>query len=159
MEEHNELDYIEEEYKKKNKQKKRPKYYISNSDMMKELVIFYDTGQFTEQLAQYFHKIVEGISHAPNFVNYSYNDEMKGDALLRMVMAVNDKTFDLSREDKAFAYFTMIAWRAFQNRIKIEKKIYEGVEDYKNKVFEDYRSEYNIDITTNNDSITVDDYE
>jgi hypothetical protein len=157
-EEHDELDKIEAEEKKKVKQK-RPKYYISNSDMMRELEIFYESGDFTEQLAKYFQKIVEGISHAPNFVNYSYNDEMKGDALLRMVMAVNDKTFDLSRPDKAFAYFTMIAWRAFQNRIKVEKKIYDGVEDYKNKVFEDYRADYNIDITTNNDNIVVDGYE
>lgn len=127
---------------------KRPKYYISNSDMIKELIIFYENGIFTEKLAEYFKKIVDGISHSPNFINYSFNDEMKGDALYRMVLAVNERNFDITREDKAFSYFTMIAWRAFQNRIKIEMKNHNGIEDYKNKIFDDFRMEFNIDINT-----------
>lgn len=142
-------DEIEEEdlFAPKKKKVKRPKYYISNEDMAKELKIYYDDGEFTETLAQYFMKIVEGIAHAPNFINFTWIDEMRSDAIERMCLAVHNKSYDITRTDKAFSYFTMIAWRAFQNRIKIEKKQIQTTEDFREKIYDEFQLDHNFDLT------------
>lgn len=144
---YNEHEEEEDIFAPKKKKIKRPKYYISNDDMVKELLIYYNDGEFTDTLAEYFLKIVEGISHAPNFINFTWIDEMKSDALQRMCLAVHAKNYDINQTDKAFSYFTMIAWRAFQNRIKIEKKQLKTVEDYREKIFDEFQLEHNFDLT------------
>ncbi len=64
-------------------------------------------------------KICNGLSYRPNFINYSYRDEFCFDGQLACIKAL--KNFN-SQYGKAFGYFTQIAFRAFINRIKIEKK-------------------------------------
>jgi len=64
-------------------------------------------------------KICNGLSYSHNFINYSYRDEFCFDGQLACIKAL--KNFN-SEYGKAFGYFTQIAWRAFINRIKIEKK-------------------------------------
>jgi hypothetical protein len=48
-------------------------------------------------------------------------------------------------QNNIFGYFSMIAWNAFRGRIKKEKKDQKDIEDYKNKVFEEYELEYGIE--------------
>jgi len=64
-------------------------------------------------------KICNGLSHRPNFINYSYRDEFCFDGQLACIKAL--KNFN-SEYGKAFGYFTQIAYRAFVNRINLEKK-------------------------------------
>ena len=51
----------------------------------------------------------------------SYKEEMIGDAMIKMLIAVKNKKYDPKR-GSAFSYFNMIAYHSFQNRIKKENK-------------------------------------
>ena len=61
---------------------------------------------------------------------------MVGDALVKMYTAVTNKKFDIESEYNPFSYFTTIAFHAFINRIKKEKKHTETLNQYKEKVYE-----------------------
>ena len=67
-----------------------------------------------------FMLICQKLSTKPNFMNYSYRDDMVADAIENCVAAAH--SFDPSKSNNAFAYFTQIAWNAFIRRIQKEKK-------------------------------------
>ena len=70
--------------------------------------------------ADAFMKIAENLSHKPNFLSYSFRDEMVGDAIENCVMYASN--FDPKKSSNPFAYFTQIAYYAFLRRITKEKK-------------------------------------
>lgn len=104
---------------------------------------YYDSDEISEELAIYIKKIAEGLSYAPNFINYTYKEEMVGDAILKMVQALEHKKFDLENRDNPFGYFTTIAFHAFINRIKKEKKQREMINDYQEQVYNELMCENN----------------
>ena len=65
-------------------------------------------------------KIAEGLSHRPNFINYSYRDEMIADGIENCLMYFEN--FDSTKTKNPFAYFTQVIWYAFIRRIQKEKK-------------------------------------
>ena len=65
-------------------------------------------------------KIAEGLSHKPNFINYSYREEMISDGIENCISYFDN--FDPSKSDNPFAYFTQIIYYAFLRRIQKEKK-------------------------------------
>lgn len=67
-------------------------------------------------------KIVDGLGSRPNFRNYTYLNEMKGDALVASVKAVHKFDIDKCANGGAFAFITFCAWRFMVNRIKLEHK-------------------------------------
>jgi len=67
----------------------------------------------------------------------SYRDEMVGDAIVKMMTALKHKKFNLDSGYSPFSYFTTIAFHAFINRIKKEKKHHETLEQYKEKMYMD----------------------
>jgi hypothetical protein len=71
-----------------------------------------------------FMKIAENLSHKPNFINYSFRDEMVADAIENCVMYCAN--FDPAKSSNPFAYFTQIVYYAFLRRIAKEKKELEG---------------------------------
>ena len=78
-------------------------------------------------------KIAHKLSYAPNFINYSYREEMVGDGVIRMFKALMSKKYNHLKGTNPFSYFTRIAFNAFRNRIKKEKHIHETHEKYKNE--------------------------
>jgi DNA-directed RNA polymerase specialized sigma24 family protein len=62
---------------------------------------------------------------------------MVGDAIVKMYSALESKKFKLESTFNPFSYFNQIAWNAFSNRIKKEKKQHEGLQEYKQMVFEE----------------------
>jgi DNA-directed RNA polymerase specialized sigma24 family protein len=62
---------------------------------------------------------------------------MIGDALVKMYTALQNKKFNVESDYNPFSYFTTIAFHAFINRIKKEKKHTETVSQYKEKVYEE----------------------
>jgi len=67
-----------------------------------------------------FMLICNKLSTKPNFMGYSYRDEMIADAIENCVAAAH--SFDPEKSNNPFAYFTQIAWNAFLRRIQKEKK-------------------------------------
>ena len=64
--------------------------------------------------------ICNKLATKPNFIGYSYKDEMIADAIENCVAAAH--SFDPDKSNNPFAYFTQIAWNAFIRRIAKEKK-------------------------------------
>ena len=79
----------------------------------------------TDYIARCFIKIAEGLSHRPNFVRYTYREEMVMDAVencLRAIGNYNIETATRTGKPNAFSYFTQICYFAFIRRITKEKK-------------------------------------
>lgn len=64
--------------------------------------------------------IANRLSTKPNFVNYSYRDEMISDGVENCICYIDN--FDPAKSDNPFAYFTQIIYFAFLRRINKEKK-------------------------------------
>jgi len=62
---------------------------------------------------------------------------MIGDAVVKMVAAVKNKKFNLDSGSNPFSYFTTIAYHAFINRIKKEKKYRQTISDYQEQIYGD----------------------
>ncbi len=71
-------------------------------------------------IAKCIFDICTHLSYKPNFIGYSYRQEMVGDALENCLRVVNN--FDPEKSSNPFAYFTQIAYYAFLRRIETEKK-------------------------------------
>jgi hypothetical protein len=106
-------------------------HYINNKDFLKEMISYRQAirkakraGAPKPQIPRYvgecFMKIAENLSHKPNFLSYTFRDEMVADAIENCVMYVDN--FDPSKSSNPFAYFTQITYYAFLRRIQKEKK-------------------------------------
>ena len=65
-------------------------------------------------------KIANHLSYSPNFINYTFREEMIGDAIENCLMYFDN--FDPKKSTNPFAYFTQISWYAFIRRIGREQK-------------------------------------
>lgn len=116
-------------------------YYIAPAVFKAALKEFYDTDVMKDELAEMLPKIAKGLSCKGNFVNYTYRDDMVGDAVVKMYAALKGKKYRFETESNPFSYFTQIAFNAFINRIKKEKKHTETLKEYKEKVYEELLTE------------------
>jgi hypothetical protein len=110
---------------------KKTRNYINNEDFLKALTEYKSkvqqakrTGAETPAIPNYigecFMKIAEGLSHKPNFINYTYRDEMISDGIENCLMYFAN--FDETKSKNPFAYFTQVIYFAFLRRIQKEKK-------------------------------------
>jgi len=79
----------------------------------------------TNYIAECFIKIAEGLSHRPNFVRYTYREEMVMDAVENCLRAIGNYNIEAATrtgKPNAFSYFTQICYFAFIRRITKEKK-------------------------------------
>ena len=123
--------------KKSNKKPNKKTYYVNPKQFLQQLTEYYETDDLIDELAEAVYKIAVGLSYSPNFINYSYKDEMIGDAVVKMVAAVKNKKFRIDSPSNPFSYFTTIAYHAFINRIKKEKKYRETINDYQEQIYGD----------------------
>lgn len=78
-----------------------------------------------DYIATCFIKIAEGLSHRPNFVRYTYREEMVMDAVENCLRAIGNYNIEAATrtgKPNAFSYFTQICYFAFIRRITKEKK-------------------------------------
>jgi len=120
---------------------KKP-YYVNSKLFREQLTKYYEDDIMSNELASNIVKIAEGLSYNYRFINYtqSWKDDMIGDATLKMYAALEAKNFRLESAFNPFSYFNRIAWNAFSNRIKKEKHQHEGLEEYKQRVYEEEMS-------------------
>jgi DNA-directed RNA polymerase specialized sigma24 family protein len=129
----------QKQLKKKRKKKQDKPYYVNSKEFSDALKVYYktDDDDIGEELGTYVFKIATGLSYAPNFINYTYKEDMVGDAIYKMLLAIKNKKFDITSEYNPFSYFTTIAFHAFINRIKKEKKQREIVSEYQDVVYDE----------------------
>ena len=103
-----------------------------------------------DYIALGFQQIAEGLSHRPNFISYSYRDEMVMDAIENCLKAIRNYNIDAATRTgnpNAFAYFTQISYWAFLRRIAKEKK----QQDIKDTYFENTFAADLIEASSNQD--------
>lgn len=109
----------------------KQKHYINNQDFLAALVEYKAKCAEAEAankpkpnipnyIGECWMKIAEGLSHKPNFINYTYRDEMVSDGIENCLMYFAN--FDPTKSSNPFAYFTQIIYFAFLRRIQKEKK-------------------------------------
>jgi len=112
-------------------------YYVDPVEFKESLRRYYESDILTDDLAENIKKIAYGLSYNSSFINYTYKDDMIGDSLIKMYSALKGKKYKFSAESNPFSYFTTIAFNAFVNRIKKEKRHHEAEKNYREKVYED----------------------
>ena len=123
--------------KRAKSKKKKTEHYVDSKVFYEQICEYYKTDVIPDSLAQSILKISTGLSYAPNFINYSYKDEMIGDAILKMYSALKNKKFNIVDHNNPFSYFTTVAFHAFINRIKKEKRHRETITKYQKTVYFD----------------------
>jgi len=123
--------------KRKKRKSKTSDHYVNGKEFYEQIKEYYRTEDMKDYLAESIQKIATGLSFAPNFINYSYKDEMVGDAVLKMFLALKNKKFNCETHNNPFSYFTTIAFHAFINRIKKEKKHRDTITRYQETVYGD----------------------
>jgi hypothetical protein len=77
-------------------------------------------GNMTRKLAQMFIKLCERYATRSNWRGYTYNEEMRGQALLQLSQI--GLQFDESKSQNPFAYYTAAITNSFTRILNIEKK-------------------------------------
>ena len=77
-------------------------------------------GKMTDNLARMFLKLCERYATRGNVRGYTYNDEMRGQAILQLTQI--GLQFDESKSDNPFAYYTAAVTNSFVRIINIEKR-------------------------------------
>ena len=142
------------------KSKRAPEHYVNNRDFTKAVTDYVYTlrsyeNEDTQQeqqvpdippyIGQCFMRIAEGLSTKPNFMSYSYREEMVMDGVENCVRAVgkyNPEASTRSGQPNAFAYFTQICYFAFIRRINREQR----QQDIRDKVLEEADYDAYVDI-------------
>lgn len=76
--------------------------------------------QVSNYIGECILKIANHLSYKPNFINYTYREEMISDGIENCLMYIDN--FDPNKSSNPFAYFTQIIYYAFIRRIQKEKK-------------------------------------
>ena len=106
-------------------------HYINNKEFLKAiidyqaLIVEYNLAgkpkpYVTDYIAMCFLQIAQRLSYRPNFINYTYKDDMISDGLENCLAYMHN--FDPEKSKNPFAYFTQIIYYAFLRRIQKEKK-------------------------------------
>jgi hypothetical protein len=77
-------------------------------------------GQMTKKLAMMFMKLCERYATRSNWRGYTYNEEMRGQALLQLSQI--GLQFDESKSQNPFAYYTAAITNSFTRILNLEKK-------------------------------------
>lgn len=111
--------------------KTRDNHYVNNNEFYQAMVDYKKSVVYAEEndlpkpkipdyIGEAIYKIATRLSYKPNFVNYSYKDEMISDGLENCINYIDN--FDPEKSTNPFAYFTQIIYYAFLRRIQKEKK-------------------------------------
>lgn len=112
-----------------NKQKKE--HYVNNKEFLAAMTEYRKTvlkakkdgvtkPPVTDYIGGCFLKIANHLSYRPNFINYTFKDDMISDGIENCLQYLDN--FNPEKSNNPFAYFTQIIYYAFIRRIQKEKK-------------------------------------
>jgi hypothetical protein len=107
------------------------KHYVNNADFLASLIEYHKKcdeatkknlphPSIPNYIGECFLKIAVHLSRKPNFISYSFREEMISDGIENCIMYF--RNFDPTKSSNPFAYFTQIIYFAFLRRIAKEKK-------------------------------------
>ena len=111
--------------------KKVTQHYVDNKKFLEAMVFHKEKvnkakennrkkPDVTNYIGECFLKIANHLSYRPNFINYTYRDDMISDGIENCLQYMDN--FDPDKSKNPFAYFTQIIYYAFIRRIQKEKK-------------------------------------
>lgn len=109
----------------------KTKHYVNNPDFLQALIDYKQACDIAKKenreepivpnyIGECFLKIANHLSRKPNFISYSFREEMICDGIENCIMYF--RNFDPTKSTNPFAYFTQIIYFAFLRRIQKEKK-------------------------------------
>jgi len=113
------------------KSQKPKEHYVNNKDFLQEMIKYKEMcakaekrgrrqPPITNYMGECFLKIANHLSYRPNFINYTFKDDMISDGIENCLQYVSN--FNPEKSNNPFAYFTQIIYYAFIRRIQKEKK-------------------------------------
>jgi len=113
------------------KKAKNKPHYVDNKKFLQAMTEYRDKCNKAEEkgrkkppvtnyIGECFLKIANHLSYRPNFINYTYRDDMISDGIENCLQYMSN--FDPDKSNNPFAYFTQIIYYAFIRRIQKEKK-------------------------------------
>jgi len=111
--------------------KKKTEHYVDNKKFLEEMKKYrkrvlsarkrnHRDPKINDYIGECFLKIANHLSYRPNFINYTYKEDMISDGIENCLQYVAN--FDPEKSSNPFAYFTQIIYYAFIRRIQKEKK-------------------------------------
>lgn len=111
--------------------KKKRAHYVNNQEFLEALIQYkkdcYDAENSGEDkpvipnyIGECLLKIATHLSYKPNFINYSYRDDMILDGVENCILYLSN--FNPEKSKNPFSYFTQIIYYAFLRRIMKERK-------------------------------------
>ena len=111
--------------------KKKSEHYVNNKEFLAAMVEYKKSVNRAKRvkenkppvpdyIGECFLKIANHLSYRPNFINYTFRDDMISDGIENCLQYMNN--FNPEKSKNPFAYFTQIIYYAFIRRIQKEKK-------------------------------------
>ena len=111
--------------------RKRSEHYVNNKEFLAALIKYREDIEIAQiqdkpkppiprYIGECFLKIANGLSYRPNFINYTYKEDMISDGIENCLQYIHN--FNPDKSNNPFAYFTQIIYYAFIRRIQREKK-------------------------------------
>ena len=138
--------------------KKKTEHYVDNKKFLEEMKKYrkkvlsarnrnHRDPKINDYIGECFLKIANHLSYRPNFINYTYRDDMISDGIENCLQYMNN--FNPAKSNNPFAYFTQIIYYAFIRRIQKEKK----QQDVKAKVIANSGVEMMMDSLEGDDAV------
>ena len=113
------------------KKAKQKPHYVDNKKFLEAMIEYRDRcekaknrnrkkPEVTNYIGECFLKIANHLSYRPNFINYTFRDDMISDGIENCLQYMDN--FNPDKSKNPFAYFTQIIYSAFIRRIQKEKK-------------------------------------
>ena len=140
--------------------KSKSVHYVDNKKFLAAMIEFKEKCKVAEDdgddrppvsnyIGECFLKIATHLSFRPNFINYTYRDDMISDGIENCLQYVSN--FNPEKSNNPFAYFTQIIYYAFLRRIAKEKK----QTHVKNKIIENSQYESWVTMAGDDTSYSV----
>ena len=109
----------------------KKEHYVNNKEFLAAMVEYtkgvnkakrkkLEKPPVTDYIGSCFLKIANHLSYRPNFINYTFRDDMISDGIENCLQYMDN--FNPEKSKNPFAYFTQIIYYAFIRRIQKEKK-------------------------------------
>ena len=111
--------------------RKKSQHYVNNKEFLAAMTDYKNAVKNAEvnnkerprvsnYIGECLMKIAVHLSHKPNFVNYTFKEEMICDGIENCLQYIDN--FNPEKSNNQFSYFTQIIYYAFLRRIQKEKK-------------------------------------